>query len=143
MSKIFHPLLYLLACATRQEFARQIQFLKTENEILRARLPKKIMVTPEERRRLVKAGRKLGSAIKGVISTVTPATFMRWLNAEENKPQAEKAECKPSRPRTPDDIRDLVVKLVTETGWGDIRILSELKKLGVGKITRQYVKNIL
>jgi putative transposase len=44
MSRIFHPLLYLLACATRQELARQVQFLKTENEILRARLPKRITV---------------------------------------------------------------------------------------------------
>lgn len=42
MSRIFHPRLYLLACATRQERARQVQYLKTENEILRARLPKKI-----------------------------------------------------------------------------------------------------
>ena len=143
MSKIFHPLMYLLACATRQELARQVQFLKTENEILRARLPKKIMATPEERRRLVKAGRKLGSAIKGLISIVTPATFMRWLNAEEKKPKGEKSERKPGRPRTPDDIRELVVKLATETGWGYTRILGELKKLGVGKITRQTVKNIL
>ncbi len=80
MSRIFHPLMYLLACATRQELARQVQFLKTENEILRAKLPKKIMVTPEERRRLVKAGRNLGSAIKGLISIMTPATFTGWFS---------------------------------------------------------------
>jgi hypothetical protein len=47
-SKIFQPLMYPLACATRQELARQVQFLKAENEVLRARLPKKIMVTSEE-----------------------------------------------------------------------------------------------
>jgi putative transposase len=58
MSRIFQPLLYLLASATRQELALQAQFLKTENEILRARLPKRIMVAPAERRRLVKARRK-------------------------------------------------------------------------------------
>lgn len=40
MSQIFQPLLYLLACATRRELARQIQFLKTENEILRTTLSK-------------------------------------------------------------------------------------------------------
>src|SRR5690606_6766233 len=129
MSRIFHPLLYLLACATRQELARQVQFLKTENEILRARLPKKITTTPEERRKLVKAGKQLGSAIKELISIVTPATFKRWLNAEEKKPKCEKSERKPGRPRTPDEIRELVVKLATETGWGYTRILGELKKL--------------
>ena len=42
MSRIFHPLMYLLACATRQELARQVQYLKVENEILRAKLPKKV-----------------------------------------------------------------------------------------------------
>jgi len=36
MSRIFHPLMYLLACATRQELARQVQYLKVENEILRS-----------------------------------------------------------------------------------------------------------
>jgi hypothetical protein len=39
----------LLACATRQELARQVQYLKVENEILRSKLPKKLTVTPEER----------------------------------------------------------------------------------------------
>ena len=80
MSKIFHPLMYLLACATRQKLARQVQFLKTENEIHRARLPKRITTTPAERKRLVKAGRKLGSAIKGLISIMTPATFTGWFS---------------------------------------------------------------
>ena len=35
MSRLFHPILYLLACATRQELARQVQYLKVENEVLR------------------------------------------------------------------------------------------------------------
>ena len=42
---------------------------------------------------------------------MTPATFMRWLNAEEKKPKGAKSERKPGRPRTPDEVRDLVVKL--------------------------------
>jgi hypothetical protein len=33
MSRIFHPLLYILACATKQELARQVKYLKVENEI--------------------------------------------------------------------------------------------------------------
>jgi hypothetical protein len=53
MSRIFHPLMYLLACSTRQELARQVQYLKTENEILRSKLPRRITVTPEECRKLV------------------------------------------------------------------------------------------
>ena len=46
---MFHPLLYFLANATRQELARQVHYLKTENQVLRARLPKTIRTTPDER----------------------------------------------------------------------------------------------
>ncbi|MGD9856398.1 MAG: hypothetical protein AB7U20_15745 [Planctomycetaceae bacterium] len=51
--------------------------LKTENEILRSKLPKRITVTPDERRKLVRAGKKLGTAIKGLITIVSPRTFAR------------------------------------------------------------------
>ena len=64
ISRIFHPILYVLACATRQEPARQVKYLKVENEVLRARLPKAVGVTPAGRRRLVRAGKRLGKAAK-------------------------------------------------------------------------------
>ena len=35
-------------------------------------------------------------------------------------------------PKTPDEIRELVLKLPRETSWGYTRILGELGKLGVG-----------
>lgn len=35
-------------------------------------------------------------------------------------------------PKTPDEIRELVLKLPLETSWGYTRILGELRKLGVG-----------
>ena len=73
MSRIFHPLLYMLACATRQELARQVQYLKEENRVLRAKLPKRITVTPTERRRLVRFGKKLGAGIQELITIVSPA----------------------------------------------------------------------
>jgi len=39
MSRIFHPLLYeILVSATRQELARLVNYLKTENQILRSKL---------------------------------------------------------------------------------------------------------
>ncbi len=45
MRGLFHPLLFILARATRQEMARQLQYLKIENEILRSKLPKQVPVT--------------------------------------------------------------------------------------------------
>ncbi len=40
-------------------------------------------------------------------------------------------------------MRELVVLIAKETGWGYTRILGELKKLRVGPVCRQSVKNIL
>jgi hypothetical protein len=42
MSKLLHPLLALIASSTESELAKYVDYLKTENRILRARLPKKI-----------------------------------------------------------------------------------------------------
>lgn len=143
VSRLFHPIMYLLACATRQELARQIQYLKTENEILRARLPKRILTTARERRRLIRAGHKLGTGIKGLISIVEPETFLKWLRAEGmHTPRQRTFKRKPGRPRTPDEVRALVIRIATETGWGYTRVLGELRKLGV-RVSRQTVVNIL
>ncbi len=91
-ARIFQSLFVLLASATRQELARQVQFLKTENAILRARLPKRIDVTPKERNRLVRAGGRLASkAIRELVSIVAPQTFLRWIREERTSPAAKPA----------------------------------------------------
>ena len=50
---------------------------------------------------------------------------------------------KPGRPRKPEEIRELVLKLARETGWGYARILGELKKLGIRSVSKTTVANIL
>ncbi len=142
MSKIFHPLLIMLAGCTEKELARQVQYLTEENRILRAKLPKRITVTSEERRSLLKFGKPVGKAIKELITIVTPRTFARWVAAEKKTDEPKQTK-KAGRPRTPEEIRELVVNLAKETGWGYTKILGELRKLGIRKITRQTVKNIL
>ena len=135
MSRIFHPLLYILACATRREMARQIAFLKVENEILRSKLPKRITVTSTERRRLVRAGTGLGKAIRELVTIVKPATFLRWLHAGSLKRPL--GQSKPGRRRTPDDVCALILRLAQENNWGYTRILGELRKLGIKSRARR------
>ena len=132
MTRILHPLLALLACATRQELARQVAYLKEENRILRDRLPKRIVATDNEKRRLIKAGRKLGAQLKELTSFVTYQTFARWVREKEENHQAKSAppKRKPERPRTSDEIRDMVAKLARENTWGYTRILGEAVKRG-------------
>ena len=47
------------------------------------------------------------------------------------------------RPRKSAVLRELILKIAKETGFGYTRILGELRKLGIGRICRQPVKNIV
>lgn len=144
MGRIFHPLLVILANATHRDLVAQIQYLKAENEILRSKLPDRVTVTERERQRLIKLGTKTGAAIKELISIVTHRTFQRWVAASKKQPKAQKrANRKPGRPRTPEYIREQVLRIARETGWGYTRILGELKKLGIRNVSKTTVRNIL
>lgn len=139
MAKLLHPLLLLVARATDLELARYVEYLKAENRILRAKLPKQIVVTVAERERLLALGLQVGPAIKELITIVTPRTFMRWASGVPWKKKAPK----PGRPRKPEEIRQLVIRLANETGWGYKRIHGELKKLGIRNISPSTVSRIL
>lgn len=111
--------------------------------MLRARLPQRLVATPQEKRRLLKVGRKLGVQLRDLISIVSYQTFVRWIREKEAAHTAKQTKRKPGRPRTSDEIRELVLKLARENDWGYTRILGELRKLGIRKISRQTVKMIL
>ena len=141
MTKIFHPLLALIASATDRELAKYVEYLKKENKILRGRLPKQVHTSFEERQTLLKYGKVIGRAIEELITIVSPATFYRWVRNEKNgKP-------KPKNPkggqRKPKELRELILTIAEETGFGLTRIVGELRKLGIRKISRQTVRNIL
>ncbi|MGH7173818.1 MAG: integrase, partial [Gemmataceae bacterium] len=142
MKALFPSFFLMLATAADRELARQVHYLKTENRILRSKLPKRISVTAGERQRLLQCGKPLGAAIRTLITIVAPRTFARWLNGE-TKQKKESRSAGPGRPRTAEDIRALVLRLARENSWGYVRILGELKKMGVVKISRSTVIKIL
>ena len=143
MPRLVQLLLLRLARLTDRQLAAAVQYLKAENEILRSRLPRRIKVTPREKRRLLKFGRPLGRAMKDFVSIVTPRTFLRWLNGDRPRARTARPRRPPGRPRTVEDLRELVLRIAGETGWGYSRILGELKKVGLGTICRSTVVNIL
>jgi putative transposase len=116
VSKLFQPLLLLLATATDRELARMVEYLKAENRVLRGKLPKRIEVTPQEKRRLVKLGRRLGGKLRELITIVSPRTFLRWLH-DEDRPR-KRPRRGAGRPRTPEEVRELVLRLARENAWG-------------------------
>ncbi len=72
----------VLAGSGQDEHRRQIQFLKAENEVLRARIVGPVRVTPRERYRLVRLARPLGAAVKDLMTIVKPDTLMRWTKLQ-------------------------------------------------------------
>ena len=140
MAWVVQPLLFFLARCTRNQLIRNIEFLKAENEILRKRLVRHhIVVSPEDRQRLIKLGEKIGPDLKRMITIVRYDTYLRWVRqAKDLVPKK-----RPGRPKKPEEIRQLVLKIAQETGWGYTRILGELRKLGINSISRQTVVNIL
>src|SRR6185437_241012 len=68
----------------------------------------------------------------------------RWIAGDGKSPDGTKTtDRKPGRPRTADDIRETILHLAKENGWGYTRILGELKKIGLGTVSRSTVVNIL
>ena len=139
MHRFFHPLLALIASATDRELARHIRYLKEENRILRARIPGQVHTRPHERARLLRFGKPLGRAIEQLITIVTPHTFVRWVREEKRgrKPKPT------GRPRKSTVLRELVLKIARETGFGYTRILGELRRLGISRMCRQTVRSIV
>lgn len=108
--------------------------------MLRSKLPKWIDVTPAERAKLLKLGVRLGSKMKEIITVVHPRTFAHWLS--EHKAGGAKPRTR-GRPRKPEEIRQLIIDMAKDTGWGYERIVGELRKLGIRSVSRATVSRVL
>ena len=134
-------LLILLAQATDRELARQVQYLKNENRVLRDRLPEQDQDDAGRTCQALEVWPARGPAINQLITIVVPGTFHRWVR--EAKGQKRKKPSKIGRPKKPMDLKKLILKIARETGWGYTRVLGELRKLTRHKVSRQTVANIM
>ena len=97
---------------------------------MRARIGGEIHTRPDERARLLKFGKPLGRAIEELITIVTLGTFYRRVR-EEKKGRKTRSMCRPGKSQV---LRDLVLKIAKETGYGYTKFLAELRRLGVNRI---------
>jgi putative transposase len=108
---------------------------------LRSKLPARIVVTPEERRRLTKFATKLGGAFNCLATIVHPDTIRRWIR--EDRKSGKKPPRK-GRPPTKEEIRTRILKLARENdGCGYTRIVGEPRKLGIKPPSRNTIQRIL
>jgi putative transposase len=139
---VFSELLSFLGKMTQENLTHQIEYLKVENGILRKRIGRSIRPTPVERWKLLKFGVPLGKDLRNIITVVTYETFLLWARGYKRNKDPEKTR-KRGRPKTIEEIRGLVIRLAKENAWGYVRILGELNKLGVKRLSKTNVRNIL
>jgi putative transposase len=146
MRWLYQPLLLLIARSCDSELAKQVEFLHAQNRMLRRRV-KYVRLDEAEKRLLVKLGQALQwRAVRVLLSVVCLGTYrnhVKGLGAGPLPgPVHPPVPRKGGRPQTPQEVRDLVLRLARENDWGYTRVLGELRKLGV-KISRSTVVNIL
>jgi transposase InsO family protein len=149
MDFIFQPWqLYfvILAGWVNRQQQEVIEYLRTENQVLKEKLGKKrILLNDDQRRRLAVKGKILGRKLLGEIGTLfTPDTILRWHRMlVARKWDYSKRRTSVGRPRVGQEVVDLVVRLARENvSWGYDRIQGALANLG-HKISDQTVGNIL
>jgi cell shape-determining protein MreC len=79
MKWLFHPLLLLIATSTESELAKQVEYLKAENQILRKRIHKRLFLKEEEKRLLVKLGLAVGKGVSALLTVVSYTSSSRCI----------------------------------------------------------------
>jgi len=150
MNVVLQPwqLLFLIVAGwVNRQQQQVIEYLLTENQVLREKLGKRrILLDDDQRRRLAVKGKILGRKLLAHVGTlVTPDTILRWhrLLVAKKWDYSARRKKTPGRPALSDEIRQLVVRLAKENPrWGYDRIQGALANLG-HQISDTTVGNIL
>jgi len=138
-------LLLLFAGWANRQQRDIIDYLREENRVLRQQLGgKRPRFTNRQRRRLARRGKRLGrKALRQLDSIVTPDTILRWYRRLVAQKYDGSKRRGPGRPRTADDLRELVVKMAkANPTWGYTRIRGALRNLG-HEVWRTTIQRIL
>jgi putative transposase len=139
-------LLLVLAGWLNRQQQEVIEYLVTENRVLRRKLGKKrVLLTDQQRRQLAVKGRVLGRKMLEELALVaTSGTILRWHRelVARNWDYGNRRK-QMGRPPVPKETADLVLKQAKENPrWGYNRIQGAIRKLG-HSISDTAMANIL
>jgi len=142
----WHLLLLILAGWINRRQQDAIEYLLTENRVLREKLGKKrILLNDDQRRQLAVKGRILGrKMLEQLANIAAPDTILRWHRELVARHWDYGSRRKATgRPPVAAEIVGLVLRLAKESPtWGDDRIQGALANLG-HRISDTTVANIL
>ena len=141
----FRLLLISLAGWLNQRQQDVIDYLQEENRVLREQLGgERLRFSDDQRLRLAVRAKKLGwRMLQELTPIVTPATLLAWHRRLIARKYDGSKQRGPGRPRTRDEIQQLVVRMATENrDWGYRRIQGALANLG-HEVAHGTIANIL
>ena len=150
MNAILRPwqlLLLALAGWINRQQQNMIEYLITENQVLKEKIGKKrILLNDDQRRRLAVKGKILGrKLLENIATIVTPDTLLRWHRKliARKWDYSGRRQKKPGRPPLSQNLIKLVLTIArTNPTWGYDKIRGALANLG-HEISDKTVGNIL
>jgi hypothetical protein len=125
------PLITRIQKLFSEDLAKENDFLRRENKILRSKLGKRVPLTETDRRTLVRYGIPIKDRLWDVISIVCPETLLAWnRRMKRRKWTFDNTPKRPGRPPKAKATETLALRMARENSWGYVRIAGELRKLG-------------
>ena len=148
MPPVSSPLRFLLVALAgwiHQQQRDVIDYLQTENRVLREQLgPRRVRFTDDQRVRLAVKAKALGRrALTEIGTIVTPDTLLAWHRRLIARKYDGSRRRGPGRPPVMAQIQALVVRMATENRtWGYTRLQGALANLH-HRVARGTIANIL
>ena len=138
------PLITRIQKLFSEDLAKENDFLRQENKILRSKLGKRVPLTETDRRTLVRYGMPIKDRLWEVISIVCPETLLAWNRRMKRRKWTfdNNTPKQPGRPPKAKATETLALRMARENAWGCVRIAGELRKLG-HEVSPSYVRDLM
>src|ERR1022692_2098528 len=137
------PLITRIRKLFSEDLAKENDFLRQENKILRSKLCKRVPLTETDRRTLVRYGMPIKDRLRDVICIVCPETLLAWnRRMKRRKWTFDNTPKRPGRPPKAKATETLALRMARENAWGYVRIAGELRKLG-HEVSPSYVRDLM